>query len=146
MASLQLRPATVADTAVIARLLDDLGYPGDLNFLTRSIQRQLDHPDAILLVAVVDDAVVGVISLHFIPQLALPGDFCRISYLCVSPKARGQGIGTALESRAYEMAQAQGCDRMEVHCHSRRVDAHRFYTRQGYTESPKYLVKNITCK
>ncbi len=146
MASPQLRPATVADSAVIARILDDLGYPVDLNFLTHSIQRQLDHNDAVLLVAVVDDAVVGVISLHFIPQLALPGDFCRISYLCVSPKARGQGIGTALEIRAYELAQGRGCDRLEVHCHSRRVDAHRFYARQGYTESPKYLVKNITCE
>jgi GNAT superfamily N-acetyltransferase len=146
MASLHLRSATVADSAVIALLLDDLGYPVDLNFLTHSIQRQLDHADAVLLVAVVDAAVVGVISVHFIPQLALSGDFCRISYLCVSPKARGQGIGTALEQRAYELAQARGCDRMEVHSHSRRLDAHRFYARQGYTESPKYLVKNVACE
>jgi GNAT superfamily N-acetyltransferase len=131
---------------VIAALLDDLGYPVDLHFLTHSIQRQLDHNDAVLLVAVVENTVVGVISLHFIPQLALPGDFCRISYLCVSPAARGQGIGTALEERAYELAQERGCDRMEVHSHSRRVDAHRFYTRQGYTESPKYLVKSVLCE
>ncbi len=133
---------TVADRAVIAVLLDDLGYPVDLAFLTRSIQRQLDHDDAVLLVAEVDQTVVGVISLHFIPQMALPGDFCRISYLCVSPEARVQGIGTALEQRAYELAQERGCDRLEVHSHSRRLAAHRFYARQGYAESPKYLVKS----
>lgn len=124
----------------MAALLDDLGYPVDRDFLTRSLQRQFSHDDAALLVAVVENAVVGMMSLHFIPQLALPGDFCRISYLCVSPEARGQGIGTALELRAYQMAQERGCDRMEVHSHSRRLPAHRFYTRQGYTESPKYWV------
>ncbi|MEB3289173.1 MAG: GNAT family N-acetyltransferase, partial [Leptolyngbya sp.] len=89
MSPIHLRPATVADSTEIVALLDDLGYPVDLDFLTRSIQRQLDHDDAVLLVAEVERAVVGVISLHFIPQLALPGDFCRISYLCVSPEARG---------------------------------------------------------
>ena len=143
MAPIHTRLATVEDRAAIAALLDDLGYPVDLDFLTRSIQRQLDHTDAVLLVAEVDQAVVGVISLHFIPQLALPGDFCRISYLCVSPEARGQGIGTALEARAYALAQERGCDRMEVHSHSRRWQAHRFYARQGYTEAPKYFVKFV---
>jgi ribosomal protein S18 acetylase RimI-like enzyme len=144
MSPIYLRPATLEDCAVIAALLDDLGYPVDRDFLTRSIQRQLSHDDAALLVAVVENAVVGMMSLHFIPQLALPGDFCRISYLCVSPEARGQGIGTALELHAYQMAQERGCDRMEVHSHSRRLQAHRFYTRQGYTESPKYWVKRVT--
>ncbi|WP_199324646.1 GNAT family N-acetyltransferase [Phormidium sp. FACHB-1136] len=142
--TIHLRPATLEDCAVIAALLDDLGYPVDLDFLARRLQRQLSHDDAALLVAVVENAVVGMISLHFIPQLALPGDFCRISYLCVSPNARGQGIGTALELRAYQMAQERGCDRMEVHSHSRRLPAHRFYARQGYTESPKYWVKRVT--
>lgn len=144
MSSTHIRPATLEDTSVIAALLDDLGYPVDLDFLAHSLQRQLDHDDAVLLVAEVDQIVVGVISLHFIPQLALPGDFCRISYLCVSPTARGQGIGTALEQQAYQLAQERGCDRMEVHSHSRRLPAHRFYARQGYVEAPKYLVKKLT--
>ncbi|MEY3297451.1 MAG: putative PhnO protein [Cyanobacteriota bacterium] len=146
MLPIAIRPATVEDRAAIATLLDELGYPVDLEFLAYSIQRQIDHNDAVLLVAEVEQAVVGVISLHFIPQLALPGDFCRISYLCVSPEARGQGIGTALESRIYELAQERGCDRVEVHSHSRRLQAHRFYARQGYTESPKYLVKSVACE
>ncbi|MFM2483785.1 hypothetical protein [Celerinatantimonas yamalensis] len=34
-----------------------------------------------------------VISVHFIPQLALAGDFARISYFCVADTARGRGIG-----------------------------------------------------
>ena len=88
-------------------------------------------------------ALLGVLSLHFIPQLALEGDFCRISYFCVSSNARSKGIGRLLESEGEALARARGCDRIEVHCHSRRSDAHRFYYRQGYTESPKYLCKSL---
>ena len=39
----------------------------------------------------------GFIGLHFIVQLALPGDFCRITYFCVSEAARGLGVGRELE-------------------------------------------------
>lgn len=31
----------------------------------------------------------------------------------------------------------------ELHCHSRRKQAHKFYNRQGYAESPKYLIKML---
>jgi GNAT superfamily N-acetyltransferase len=148
---MHIRQAEVADGGAIAALLTDLGYPITPDLLAQSIQRQLDHPDAVLLVAVAGDSpagtiperVVGVLSLHFIPQLAGLGDFCRISYFCVSPEARGQGVGAALEEYVCELARARGCDRMEVHCHSRRTQAHQFYFRQGYTESPKYLIKSL---
>ncbi|WZB65004.1 GNAT family N-acetyltransferase [Achromobacter xylosoxidans] len=53
-----------------------------------------------------------------------------------------QRRGRALEEAAEALARARGCDRIEVHCHERRVDAHRFYHRQGYAESPKYLMKS----
>ncbi|MEA5451591.1 GNAT family N-acetyltransferase [Leptolyngbya sp. CCNP1308] len=138
---MQIRPGEVTDSVAIAALLIALDYPVTPEFVAQGLQRQLTHADAALLVAVEQDAVIGFISLHFIPQLALPGDFCRISYFCVDPEARGQGVGTALEMAASALAQARGCDRIEVHCHSRREQAHRFYYRQGYGESPKYLVK-----
>lgn len=138
---MQIRPGEATDSVAIAALLTDLGYPVTPEFVSHSLQRQLTHADAALLVAVENDAVVGLISLHFIPQLALPGDFCRISYFCVGSGARRQGVGTALETAASELAWARGCDRIEVHCHSRREQAHQFYYRQGYIESPKYLVK-----
>ncbi|MBD1874923.1 GNAT family N-acetyltransferase [Nodosilinea sp. FACHB-131] len=138
---MQIRPGAATDGVAIAALLTALDYPVTPDFVSHSLQRQLTHADAALLVAVENDAVVGFISLHFIPQLALLGDFCRISYFCVAPEARGQGVGAALETAASELAWARGCDRIEVHCHSRREQAHRFYYRQGYVESPKYLVK-----
>jgi hypothetical protein len=51
-----------------------------------------------------------------------------------------------LEAEITVQAQRRQCDRIEVHCHSRREDAHRFYYRQGYFESPKYLIKTYRAR
>jgi GNAT superfamily N-acetyltransferase len=139
---MQIREATRSDSAAIAMLLSQLGYPSTEAAVASKIQ-QLDHPDAQVLVAVDDADVLGFVALNFIPQLALAGDFCRISYFCVREAARGQGIGTALEAKVCSLARARGCDRIEVHCHARRKLAHRFYSRQGYVESPKYFCKPV---
>lgn len=141
---IELRDALAADADAIAQLLDVLGYPGTAPFIRTRIAQLLAHPDARLVVAADGARVVGVISLHFLPQLALAGDFCRISYLCVDESARGGGIGAMLEARAAALARARGCDRIELHCHARRTDAHRFYERQGYSESPRYYAKSLT--
>ncbi len=140
----QVRIATLEDAGAITDLMDALGYPGTGAFIPARIAQILSHPDAVLLVAEANTGIVGVISLHFVPQLALAGDFCRINYLCVSAAARGQGIGQLLEAHAVALASSRGCDRMELHCHARRTEAHRFYRRQGYAESPKYLCKSLS--
>ena len=141
-----LREAEIADAPEIVNLLAELDYPGTSHFIHERIAQLLKHPDEKLLVSIENEKVSGVLSLHFIPQLALPGDFCRISYFCVDPDTRGSGTGKALEERAVEIARERGCDRIEVHCHARRTEAHRFYFRQGYSESPKYLYKSIKNK
>jgi GNAT superfamily N-acetyltransferase len=140
---IEVEPPSVADAEAISSLLCALGYPGTELFIEHRITELLARPDESLLVARDDGEIVGVLSLHFIPQLALRGDFCRISYLCVAEKARSQGIGAMLESYAVKVARERGCERIELHCHSRRGDAHRFYYRQQYTESPKYLCKSL---
>ncbi|MCE0496108.1 GNAT family N-acetyltransferase [Vibrio salinus] len=141
---IEIKSPQITDAPVISDLLASLGYPGTQPFIERRIEQLLAHRDAELLVAVDDGSILGVISLHFIPQIALAGDYCRISALCVSEEARNGGIGALLEEKAVELAKQRGCDRMEVHSHSRRVDAHRFYYRQGYVDSPKYLCKSLT--
>lgn len=138
-----IRQATPNDTDAIEVLMHQLGYPNVDGHIAQRVQQLCVHPDEELLVATKDDKVVGVISLHFIPQLPFAGDFCRISYFCVLDEARSEGIGALLEEKTTEIAKARGCDRIEVHSNTRRVDAHRFYYRQGYVESPKYLVKSL---
>jgi GNAT superfamily N-acetyltransferase len=140
---MEIRIATEADAEKIAGLLAQLGYPRSEGFIREKIRELTSHPDGELSVAVDGGKVVGFISLHFIPQLALPGDFARISYLCVDESVRSQGVGQRLESYCERRAREHGCGRIELHCHSRREQAHRFYFRQRYEESPKYLMKKL---
>jgi GNAT superfamily N-acetyltransferase len=140
---MELRKATLADADRIADLLTQLGYPGTKEFIREKIAQLSSYPDDELVVAVEGGYVVGFVSLHFIPQIALPGAFARISYLCVDENSRSKGIGGLLESYCERAATVRGCDRIELHCHSRRERAHRFYYRQGYQESPKYLMKKL---
>ncbi|RTF32207.1 GNAT family N-acetyltransferase, partial [Serratia marcescens] len=42
------------------------------------------------------------------------------------------------------LAHRRGCDRLEVHCHSRRERAHAFYRREGFVEAPKYFAKLLS--
>jgi len=140
---MSIRSARLSDGPAIEQLLDQLGYTGTEGFLPQKLRRILADPDERLLVYETAAGVVAFISVHFIPQIAVAGDFARISYFSVDDSVRGQGTGREMEEYVAMLAQERGCDRIEVHCHSRREDAHRFYFRQGYEEAPKYLVKRL---
>ncbi len=140
-----IRLAQIDDHAGICRLLTQLKYPGTERFLQARLATLLADPAETLLVWAEEPAttILGFLSLHFIPQIALEGDFARISYFAVDDTARNKGIGRQLEETATRLARERGCSLLEVHCHSRRTRAHDFYRRQGYEESPKYLIKKL---
>ena len=137
-----IRDAVIADAPILVQLLAQLDYTASEDFIGQQIVRMQANADSRLWVAVIDGGVCGFISLHFIAQLPLAGDFCRISYLCVGDGQRGAGVGQQLLDAAERLAAERGCDRMEVHSHSRRLRAHQFYARAGYQESPKYFIKH----
>lgn len=141
-----IRPVRHTDWPAISRLLDQLEYPGTESFLPDKLQRMLEDPAETMLVwesSTNPSNILGFLSLHVIPQIALPGDFARISYFAVDTTARSQGIGLQMEEYATRLAREKGCQLIEVHCHTRRTRAHEFYARQGYKESPKYLIKKL---
>jgi len=138
-----IRLALHTDWPAIVRLLDQLDYPDTAKFMETRLAQLINDPAEILLVWEDGAAILGFLSLHFIPQIALPGDFARISYFSIDEAARGKGIGAQLEEHATQLAREKGCELIEVHCHTRRDRAHVFYFRQGYEESPKYLVKRL---
>lgn len=138
-----IRSAKPEDWKEISELLEQLGYPGTEPFIKDKIAQLLMHPDEKLLVYEKENRVVALMSIHFIPQLALEGDFARISYFVVDRQYRNQGIGSELEKHCFGLARERKCDRIEIHCQARRRVAQRFYLKQGFEESPKYLMKMI---
>ncbi|MBT2755697.1 GNAT family N-acetyltransferase [Mesobacillus foraminis] len=138
-----IRKAYVVDCKQISLLLKQLDYPDTEPFIKEKIEILLMDPNEELLVYEEEKTIIALISVHFIPQIAIKGDFARISYFAVDKNIRSKGIGRKVKEYCTDLAIKRKCDRIEVHCHSRRKDAHRFYLRQGFTESPKYFIKML---
>ena len=138
-----IRKATLADAAGITSLLDQLDYPGTASFIEQKMETIINNPLAVLLVYESEGKVAAFIVVDFLPQLGLKGDIARIGYFAVDHAFRSKGIGAEMEMYVEQLSREKNCDRIEVHCHERRKDAHRFYFRQGYHESPKYLMKML---
>jgi GNAT superfamily N-acetyltransferase len=56
--------------------------------------------------------------------------------LAVDPDARGAGAGTALATHCEERAREHGAVGMALSSLAAMTDAHRIYTRLGYTRDP----------
>jgi N-acetylglutamate synthase-like GNAT family acetyltransferase len=138
-----IRKAKITDVPDISALLGQLGYPADEQLIKDKLVLLNDNADHELLIYEQNEKVIGFISIHFIPQIALAGDFANITYFCVDENTRSKGIGTALLDRAKELVAERKCDRIFVHCNGHRINAHRFYERNGYIDSPKYYVKKL---
>jgi GNAT superfamily N-acetyltransferase len=141
---MSVRKAVLADSDAIENLLDQLDYPHTGGFLKEKMEMIFQNPLVFLLVYETDGKVVAFMVLEFLVQLGLKGDIARIGYFSVDHNYRSKGVGREMEQYAEKLARERKCNRIEVHCHERRKDAHRFYYRQGYTESPKYLMKLLS--
>ncbi|WMT43316.1 GNAT family N-acetyltransferase [Paenibacillus sp. D2_2] len=138
-----IRVAKLEDGKDISKLLTQLGYPDSEVFIIENMEKLLTDPNAELLVYENEERLVACISLHYIPQLGMKRDIALINYLVVDSSIRSKGIGKELEEYATASARERGCGIIQVHCHSRRIDAHKFYERQGFKETPKYFSKML---
>lgn len=138
-----IRTAKWEDTQAICDLLKQMGYPQPLALIQEKFEILHSDLKAELLVAEEEDKVCGFLSLYFIPQIALKGDFAKVCYLCVDENIRSKGIGHLLLQQAEQLARKRGCDRMELHSGEQRILAHQFYLREGYIDAPKYFRKKL---
>src|ERR1700733_81507 len=91
----KVRTAQVGDAEAFSPLLASLGYPSDPSALKTRISGILENPDAALLVAVREgsDRAIGLLSMHFIPQLGIEGEVARIGFFVIDESCHGSGVG-----------------------------------------------------
>ncbi|MCU4501934.1 GNAT family N-acetyltransferase [Acinetobacter sp. WU_MDCI_Abxe161] len=140
---MNIRFAKSEDTQAICDLLKQMGYLKPLTLIQKKFELLNNDSNSKILVAEEEDKICGFLSLYFIPQIALQGDFAKICYLCVDEKMRSKGVGHLLVQEAERLARQRGCDRMELHSGMQRPLAHQFYLREGYVEAPKYFRKAL---
>lgn len=57
---------------------------------------------------------MALMSIHFVPQLALESDFAIIGYFAVDQNARSKGIRKEMEEHCVKLAKDRDCDRIQV--------------------------------
>ena len=85
--------------------------------------------------AQLDGQVVGLIGLHLQFHLHHANWIGEIQELVVMPQARGLTVGSQLLAWAEATAREAGAEMTELSTSTQRLNAHRFYQREGYTQS-----------
>ncbi len=148
MADVDFRLATRADVpAILALLADDrlgaaretVGEDVDAAYW-RAFEAIDEDPNNELVVAAADGEVVATCQLTFTPSLSRRGGLrMTIEAVRVRADRRGRGTGAAMMAWALDRARARGCALAQLTTDKRRTDAHRFYTRLGFTASHEGL-------
>ncbi len=136
MDTIRIQEATARDLAAIVDLLVD----GKVNAATHVPESYRTAFEAItadannqLLVAKLDDEVVGTIQLTFIPGLSYKGGVrMHVEGVVVSSEHRNRGIGTQLMEYAIAAARQKGCCVVQLMTPKQRTQAQRFYVRLGF--------------
>jgi GNAT superfamily N-acetyltransferase len=97
----------------------------------RAIAEAIEEPSAVVLVAEHRGELHGLCTAYLDMNSVRFGPRCWVEDLAVSPEHRSQGIGKALLDRAKDWAGERGATHLELDSADTRVDAHRFYEREG---------------
>lgn len=116
----------------------DAADPADVRTYERALARIIEDPGNDIVVA--EDAsgrVVGTLQLTSIPGMARRGSTrLLVEAVRVRSDVRSSGVGGAMMRWVTESAApAVGARLVQLTSDSRRTDAHRFYTRLGFTDS-----------
>jgi ribosomal protein S18 acetylase RimI-like enzyme len=130
---LTIRDATAADADALLPLVAEMGVGFDRPSGADAafVARYLAQPGYGILLALVDDELVGFLAHATTLDLYLGGPTGEIVDLLVTERARGSGIGTALVAEAVRRFDAAGCGEVRVVTDADNLAAIRVYAKAG---------------
>lgn len=133
-----IRPATPDDLPVLVGLLQQL-FSIEIDFVPdpaqqrRGLERLLARPQqAVVLVAVHEDAVIGMCSAQILVSTAQGGEAALVEDVVVDVALRGSGAGSALLEALERWARQQGISRLQLLADRGNTPALDFYQRRGW--------------
>ncbi|MDO8615141.1 MAG: GNAT family N-acetyltransferase [Dehalococcoidia bacterium] len=139
--SFTIRPATPADEEAALVLMKELfappgrRAPGYTPARGRAgFRRAVQDAHSDVLLALDGERVVGLASVYRDILSIRYGQRCWLQDLVVAPACRSRGVGRLLLDAATDWARQRGCTHLQLSSGMGRVDAHRFYRREGMGE------------
>jgi len=128
-----IRAAELGDSAEIARLAGELGYPAMPADISARLESLLGQPNHLIVVAAIDDGqkLLGWIAAEERSLLVAPAQI-EIMGLVVDHPARREGVGHALIAAVEHWAKERSQGNIVVRSNTRRQESHPFYEGLGY--------------
>lgn len=139
-AGVEIRPIVDedADFEAVTRLLAELGRPAPaeerMPAVRRTFAQHVRRDDAASLLALLDGAPVGFISLEFRQPFFTGAPQAWIPDLIVTDAARGKKVGAALLDAAFAEAMRRQAYAAALESGHHRAVAHRLYTAAGMSD------------
>jgi GNAT superfamily N-acetyltransferase len=139
MSAATVRAASVADAAVVGRLLHDFNREFDAEtpaaeVLASRFETLLASDDQLVVLAEDDGEPVGFGYLTFRRTPYHDGPLAQLEELYVRPGRRDQRVGSALLQRALDVARERGAGEMHINVDEVDTDTRRFYEQRfGFT-------------
>lgn len=135
-----IRPIEERDYPRFAELAAQLGYPIDAAFVASQLKKEALAGDSATFVY--DDSTNGVVGWVGcrIQERAYRRPYGECSGLVIDSAHRGRGYGAELLAVAEEWFRSKKLPEILIRSNTKRVDAHRFYDREGYQTSKTQTV------
>jgi len=138
--TVEIRAASAGEESAVVSLYEWLFAPPgavppawDERRANVALRQAIDSHDACILVADDEGELVGFCSAYQDLHSVRFGYRAWVEDFAVAPSRRSQGIGRALLDAAKDWARERGATHLELDSADARVDAHRFYEREGPT-------------
>jgi len=102
-----------------------------------TVMKALRDENHQILVAELDDQVVGVLHQIFYLDILNGGHNSHINFLLIEEEHRGKGIGSQLLDKAIKNAKEKGI--IEIHVDTIYKEAARFYRKHGFKDDGVWL-------
>lgn len=135
-----VRKASCKDIAGILALLEELGRPKpadshEINAFKKIVKGYIVDKDKHVLIILVNDRIVGMVSVIVLPRLNQPTPELYIPDMVVSQKYRRHGLGKNLMMHCIRFAAKRRCHRIRLESGNARLAAHQFYQNMGFEPS-----------
>ncbi len=141
MATIRSRNATLEDTSAIVSLIGEHATAsGEQSPLTEAyVAAYLSSSTSGILLAEVQNRVVGLLSYSLRPDLYHAGLSCLLEELIVEEATRGRGVGSVLVTELFSRLTPLACAEVSVAVMSTNRRAIKFYRTHGLTEEALFL-------
>jgi GNAT superfamily N-acetyltransferase len=140
---IQLRDAALSDSAAIAALVTQLGYPTAGSEMSGRLARLLADPAQAMIVAEASGDVVGLVSAQVGHALEFDGIYARITAMVVDSQWRGRGVGRRLMGHMETWCRERNALSVILTSGHHRADAHKFYQAIGYNATGLRFIKRL---